>query len=82
MLFGTLLECTIYLDTTGKRGTIIGGNKFIDTNEFISKYIRRYLKLTNVGYIHRFGLNTDESDMCLITSVLPMCLITSVDVSS
>jgi hypothetical protein len=72
MLFGTLLECTIYLDTTGKRGTIIGGNKFIDTNEFILKYIRRYLKLTNVGYIHRFGLNTDEYIGCPVDFYRPL----------
>jgi hypothetical protein len=36
------------------------GNKFISTNEFISNYIHRYLKATNIGYIRRVGLGTDE----------------------
>jgi hypothetical protein len=40
--------------TIGNRGTFIG------TDEFISKYIHWYLKSMNIGYIHRFGLDTDK----------------------
>jgi hypothetical protein len=33
---------------------------FIGINEYNSNYIRRYPKLTNIVYIHRFGLSTDK----------------------
>jgi hypothetical protein len=46
--------------TTGNSGIFIGGNIFVGTDEFILKYIRRYPKPTNICYIRRFGLCTDE----------------------
>jgi hypothetical protein len=46
--------------TIGNRGIFIGCNKFVRTDEFNSKYIHHYHKPRNIGYIHRFGLDTDE----------------------
>jgi hypothetical protein len=46
--------------TIGNRGTFIRCNKFIGTDEFNSKYICWYPKPMNIGYIHWFGLETDE----------------------
>jgi hypothetical protein len=37
------------LYTTGNRGTFIGSNIFINTDEFNLNYIRRYPKLMNIG---------------------------------
>jgi hypothetical protein len=47
-------------DTTGNRGTFVGGNKFVGTDKFILKYIHRYLKPTNICYTCRFGRGTNE----------------------
>jgi hypothetical protein len=48
--------------TRGNVGSFVGGKKFVGMDVFILKHIHQYQyqKPTNIGYIRRFGLGTDE----------------------